>query len=251
MLLAMNKLGFGGRSLYWKTESEFLDSVLPVIRRELVETGPIYISFRPGVFGAMGHGCVIVGYNDRREKLYFHNPWGNTFEKDYEDVAIQGFGIVLITPPLTAPIASPEFVKKIQTAIPAFNGDFIQLASRLAQTTYPHKLVWCSRRDAHGDRHFARDTARDDGRKILELAFERNPAVIIPHSEDGRTEKYYFVTRPPEGGARFLVRAIDATGWQEAELYTLGNLTRNWATEIPVGDNGENIWELPMIELHP
>jgi len=251
MLLAMNKLGFEGRPLYWKTSEEFFTSILPAIRQQLFEAGPIYISFKPGVFGSMGHGCVIVGYDDRKQELLFHNPWGNTFESEYVKVAGQAHGIVLIDPPLAAPIASPELIDTIKKLIPRFEGDFIRLAKRLDQSDQGYKLVWCSRRDARGDRRFAEDTARDDGRKILELAFERNPAVIIPYSPSGTTEKYYFVTRPPEGGARFLVRAIDAQGWQEAELYTLGSLTRNWATEIEVSKTGEKIWELPMIELHP
>jgi len=251
MLLAMNKIGFGGRSVYWRNEDDFFSKILPTIRRELVETGPIYISFGAGVFGSMGHGCVIVGYNHRREELYFHNPWGNWFKKEYEDVASQGRGIVLITPPRSAPIASEAFIETVKKSVPKFEGNFLKLAARLDRSGQSSELIWCSRRDARDDKRFARDTARDDGRKILELAFERNPAVLIPYSKQGETTKYFFVTRPPEGGARFLVRAIDANGWNEPEMYTLGSLTRNWATQFETESKTEKIWELPMIELHP
>lgn len=251
MLLAMQKLGFDGHLLQWESEAAFTQTALPQIRRALFQTGPIYISFRPNVFGSMGHGCVIIGYDDRREKLFFHNPWGNEFEKTYSEVAIEGYGIALIEAPEPAPMATVAFVEKIKGGVPKFDGNFLVLAKRLERADQPHKLVWCSRRDARDDKRFARDTARDDGRMILELAFKRNPAVLIPQSKNGETTHYLFVTRPPEGGARFLVRSIDDRGWNEAELMTLGSLTRNWMTAFEKEGSDEKVWELPMIELHP
>ncbi|WPJ95485.1 papain-like cysteine protease family protein [Coraliomargarita algicola] len=203
MLLAMEKLGFKGHALHWKSEEDFVRTALPQIRQALFETGPIYISFRPNVFGPMGHGCVIVGYNDRKEELLFNNPWGNQFEKSYQEVAREGYGIVFIEAPATAPIATDGFIEKIQSIVPKFHGDFLMLHQRLTQAGQPHDLVWCSRRDARTDSRFARDTARDDGRTILELAFERAPAVFIPLSQDGETQAYLFVTRPPEGAHVF------------------------------------------------
>jgi hypothetical protein len=249
MLLAIQKLGFDGRSMQWRDEAEFELTALPAIRRSLVTNGPAYISFRPGVFGDMGHGCVIIGYNDRKQEMIFHNPWGNVFEKEYIEVAVQGNGIVLVEPPQPAPIASDHFIEMIQQHVAHFNGDMLQLSSQLKHAGQPFELVWCSRRDSRHDKHFAVDTARRDGRKILELAFERNPAVLIPASPNGQTERYLFVTRPPQGGARFMVREISESGWSSPELKTLGSLTREWATELTVAEHSEPLWELPMIEL--
>jgi hypothetical protein len=251
MLLAMQKLGFDGHYLKWNKQSTFEQQTLPAIRQALYEKGPIYISFRPNVFGSMGHGCVMIGYDDRKEELYFYNPWGNEFEKSYEQVASEGYGIAIIEAPKLAPSATEAFITQIQQAVPKFTGNILDLYQRLQQANIPNELVWCSRRDARSDKHFAQDTARDDGRTILELAFERNPAVFIPRSPDGDTDAYLFVTRPPNGGARFLVRCIDSTGWHEAELMTLGRLTRNWTTAFKSKDSDEKMWELPMIELHP
>jgi hypothetical protein len=249
MLLAMGKLGFEGRPLLWKDEDTFYKTALPAIRRTLVETGPIYISFRPGVFGGMGHGCVIIGYDDRQKEMIFHNPWGHVFEKEYEDVAAHGYGVVFIDPPKPAPTASDVFIARIQKRVPRFDGDMLQLGNHLKQAGQPFELVWCSRRDSRDDKRFAIDTARRDGRKILELAFERNPAVLIPASPNGKTESYLFVTRPPEGGAHFLVREITPQGWSPAEPKTLGSLTREWATAFTIPDRAKPVWELPMIEL--
>lgn len=249
MSLAMGKLGFDGRTLRWETEAEFNAQALPTIRRALVETGPIYISFKPGVFGSMGHGCVIIGYNDRRQEMSFHNPWGNQFKKYYIDVAAHGYGVVLFDPPRPTPIASDAFITQIQQQVPRFDGDFLTLANRLTQSNQPFELVWCNRRDTRDDKRFAVDTARRDGRKILELSFRRNPAVLIPASPDGGTIKYYFVTRSPKGGASYMVREITEQGWSPAAVKTLGSLTREWATAFTVPDHPEPVWELPMIEL--
>lgn len=250
MLLAMQKLGFEGRAFYWKTPADFRTKALPEIRKALVEQGPIYISFAPGVFGDSGHGCIIIGYHDRKEELSFHNPWGNVFTKEFEEVATQARGLVFIAAPEPAPIASEAFIGKVQGMIQKFDGTITDLPRVLAGNGLKHKLVWCSRRDARDDKRFAVDTARDDGRKILDLAFHRNPAVLLPaNNRKGETEKYLFVTRPPEG-ARFIVREISADGWSEPELRTLGSITRVWPTRIAAGSDNF-IWELPMIELHP
>jgi len=250
MLLAMKKLGFSGRQVHWQPNN-FMADILPLIRSTLVECGPIYVSFNPGVFGSSGHGCVIIGYDDRRGELILHNPWGRVFKTEYEELAKNAHGIAIIDPPIKAPIASEEFVAQIQSIIPKFEGDFRNLQIRLSQMGQKSTLVWCNRRDERDNRRFARDTARRDGRKILELSFERNPAVFIPRSPDGETGMYLFVTRPPQGGADFLVREITAEGWSEPELQTLGSLTRHWTTSFSNPGTNQKIWELPMIELHP
>jgi len=249
MMRAMGKLGFDGRAMHWTAAEDFHQSALPAIRRALVEWGPVYISFKPGVFGTMGHGCVIVGYDHRREEMYFYNPWGNEFERSYEDVATEGRGVVLVLPPPSAPVATGDFIRQVERALPADPGGIARMKAALRDADLPHELVWCSRADARDDRRFAEDTARREGRKILELAFERNPAVLIPHSPDHAIENWYLVTRPPGGGARFMVRELTADGWGDPELKTLGRLTRHWTTRIEGPGAPETVYELPMFEL--
>ena len=86
---------------------------------------------------------------------------------------------------------------------------------------------------------------------MLKLAFRRNPAVLIPNSPKGITQSFYFVTREPKGGARYLVREINEGGWSEPELKTLGFLTREWPTLIRDQSGRKSLWQLPMIELMP
>ncbi len=249
MLLAMQKLGFTGNTLQWDSESDFLKNTLPKIRQKLLSTGPIYISFKPGVFGTMGHGCVIIGYDDRKEELHFHNPWGNKFKKDYNEIAVEGYGVVVIDPRDTAPIASEVFIEKIQNTIPSFPGPLSTLYNKLSKNNIKAEIIWCSRRDERDNKNFAKSTARRDGRKILDLAFERSPAVFIPHSPKGETNKYLLVTRPKDGGADYPVMELSDTGWSDIEERTLGSLTREWTTYFEAIGEFTQIWELPMIEL--
>lgn len=251
MKLAMEKIGFTGRELQWSEPDTFIQDVLPKIRHSLVNEGPIYISFSPGVFGSSGHGCVIVGYDHRKEKLYFHNPWGNEFEKSYIQVAFQSRGLVFIEPPQGEPVASESYVKNLKEKIPAIEGDLDTVYAALMRNKIEFDLIWCNRYDTLKDKDFADDTARKDGRLMLKLAFRRNPAVLIPNSPKGITQSFYFVTREPKGGARYLVREINEGGWSEPELKTLGFLTREWPTLIRDQSGRKNLWQLPMIELMP
>lgn len=249
MLRAMNKLGFSGEPLHWQDNQTFFDQALPAIRQALVNIGPIYISFKAGAFGTMGHGCVIVGYNDRKEELLFYNPWGSEFERSYIEVARLGNGVVLIHPPGEAPVAGKALLDSIQNALKEPYRDFFQCVSALDQSPIEYELIWCNRHDERDDRKFADKTARRDGRQILELAFERNPAVIIPYSPEGSIDQYFLITRPSGGGARFEVCILSALGWSEPELYTIGSLTREWPTLLKLPQTQQAIWELPLIEL--
>ncbi|MEO0509558.1 MAG: papain-like cysteine protease family protein [Verrucomicrobiota bacterium] len=250
MLFAMKKLGFDGQLIHWKQE-EFNSGPSQAIKRALVEKGPVYISFRPGVFGDSGHGCVIVGYDDGREEFSLHNPWGNKFKKSYLDLSYDGYGIAIIAPQEAGPLASDQFIEEIMSVVPKHEGDFLALYGRIEAAGQKAGWLWCSRADARNDEDFARDTARYEGRKILERSFKRNPAVLIPYSPDGVTGKFLFVTRPAEGGARFMVHEISTNGWNDPSLWTIGSLTRYWTTAFSIEGNEEKIWELPMIELHP
>ena len=89
-----------------------------------------------------------------------------------------------------------------QACLPQLTQNFLQVPRLLEQSHIQHTVLWCNRRDERDDRKFADKTARRDGRTLLELAFERNPAVLMPYSPEGKVAAYFLVTRPPEGGAR-------------------------------------------------
>ena len=249
MKLAMEKIGFTGKEEFWNNSNEFQQDILPQIKNALFREGPIYISFRPGVFGSMGHGCVIVGYDDRKAELHFHNPWGNTFEKTYAAVAVQSAGLVYIQAPKKSPVATDERIIAFQQKMPRTTGNLKDLYNTLKFQSISFDLIWCNRYDTLEDRSFADDTARRDGRLMLKLAFRRNPAVILPNSPKGETKSFYLVSRPPNGGAQYKVQEITPQGWGPAKLMTLGSLTREWPTLIENKSGERVLWQLPLIEL--
>ena len=249
MKLAMEKIGFTGKEEFWNNSNEFQQDILPQIKNALFREGPIYISFRPGVFGSMGHGCVIVGYDDRKAELHFHNPWGNTFEKTYAAVAVQSAGLVYIQAPKKSPVATDEKIIALQQKMPRTTGNLKDLYNTLKFQSISFDLIWCNRYDTLEDRSFADDTARRDGRLMLKLAFRRNPAVILPNSPKGETKSFYLVSRPPNGGAQYKVQEITPQGWGPAKLMTLGSLTREWPTLIENKSGERVLWQLPLIEL--
>ena len=249
MKLAMEKIGFTGKEEFWNNSNEFQQDILPQIKNALFREGPIYISFRPGVFGSMGHGCVIVGYDDRKAELHFHNPWGNTFEKTYAAVAVQSAGLVYIQAPKKSPVATDEKIIALQQKMPRTAGNLRDLYNTLKFQSISFDLIWCNRYDTLEDRSFADDTARRDGRLMLKLAFRRNPAVILPNSPKGETKSFYLVSRPPNGGAQYKVQEITPQGWGPAKLMTLGSLTREWPTLVENKSGERVLWQLPLIEL--
>ncbi|MCH2036512.1 MAG: C39 family peptidase, partial [Puniceicoccaceae bacterium] len=249
MKLAMEKIGFTGKEEFWNNSNEFQQDILPQIKNALFREGPIYISFRPGVFGSMGHGCVIVGYDDRKAELHFHNPWGNTFEKTYAAVAVQSAGLVYIQAPKKSPVATDEKIIALQQKMPRTTGNLRDLYNTLKFQSISFDLIWCNRYDTLEDRSFADDTARRDGRLMLKLAFRRNPAVILPNSPKGETKSFYLVSRPPNGGAQYKVQEITPQGWGPAKLMTLGSLTREWPTLVENKSGERVLWQLPLIEL--
>lgn len=252
MLMALKKIGFTGREVSWKKPTQFHSQILTQIRKALVQKGPIYVSFKPGVFGFSGHGCVIVGYDDRKEELHFHNPWGNTFKKSYARVAYESDGLVIIEPPRIRPVATENAIARFKNKFPTLEKsqlEILELLKQFKENSVKFDILWCNRYDTLDDRKFADETAKKDGRLILKLAFRRNPAVLIPNSPKGLTESYYFVTRPPQGGARYTVREINANGWSEPELKTLGSLTREWPTRLKNDAEKRTLWQLPLFEL--
>lgn len=249
MKLAMEKLGFEGVEIRWDSGDQFSEEILPKIKEELYRERPIYVSFMPGVFGTMGHGCVIVGYNERKEELMFHNPWGEKFEMDYSRFSGVAHGIVTIKPIEAVRPASPQELQAFTGKIPKLAGGFNWLYTQIVRNEIPITIKWCNRYDTLSDRKFADDTAREEGRTMLKLSFRRNPAVLIPNSPKGMTQSWYLVTRPPEGGARYSVQELSADGWSDPELKTLGSLTREWPTLLKSNQSGESYWRLPLVEL--
>lgn len=258
MALAMRKLGFRPMQTVWEygeSDEEFArfqKETLPLIVESLYVDGPVYVSFKAGVFGPTGHGCVIIGYNNRRERFELHNPWGNAFSLDYEDFAVQTQGMVRVKPPVVLPPASDDFRERVEAALPVLPDGLEEAFHALAESGIRTEIALCSRRDERDDRRFAEQTARREGRQILDLAFNRVSAVLLPKAgRKGELEGFYYITQPPEGGARYLAALLDDGGWGEPELLNIGDFARDWALllQAETAFTAEH-WDLPLIELH-
>ena len=79
----------------------------------------------------MGHGYVIIGYDDRKEEINFYNPRGNKFEKTYEQVAIEASGLVLIETPKTEYAVNEAFTTIIGSRIPKCGINFLNLSGSI------------------------------------------------------------------------------------------------------------------------
>lgn len=251
MVHAMEKLGFTGQMRRWKSRGEnvvekFIKTHLPFIKEGLFYDGPMYVSFNPGVFGDMGHGCVIIGYDDRKQKLVFHNPWGNEFEKDYDEFAVQAGGVARFTAPKPAERATEEYTAKVLSIIQEMPSSIDQLRQLLQRSGVTASISYNSRKDERGNQKFAEDTAKREGRKIMDLAMDRYNATIMPINEGEETVAYYYVRKPERGGARFEVRKFADGTWERMEEITLGRLVKKWPTLL---SHNPTHWDLPMIEL--
>jgi len=256
MAIALEKLGFRAKMYdfhYINTDEDyerFLTETLPIIRRALVEQGPVYVSFKSGVFGSMGHGCVIIGYDDGREELEFHNPWGNEFERDYREFYVQARGIVNVFAPEPLPRPDEAFTKRVQAALPTLPKYFItEVSEAMKDAGIAAKISQANRIDEGENRRFAEETARKDGRVILDLAFNRASAVLMPKTDDdGDFVGLYYVVEPEEG-ARYETWLLDADGWHDMELLNLGDFTRTWVFRTVYPNERTIGWSLPLYEL--
>jgi hypothetical protein len=129
MMIAMRKLGFVSRALNWDNPENFYGEILPKTRHTIVHEGPIYVSFKAGVFGSMGHGCVIVGYDDRKEKLQMHN------------MANQSSGLVFTKPPKIKEIADEAQIVRFQSKVPSLSNGLQELYTKLSTLKIPFKLI--------------------------------------------------------------------------------------------------------------
>lgn len=254
MALAMEKLGFQTQTENWhlqKGEKEaFERDILPIIREGIATQGPVYVSYRAGVFGDGGHGCVIIGYDDGKKQFDLHNPWGRKFRENYDDFLWKARGIVRVEPLKNLPAASAEFIDSVQGKITGLPASMEHLWVWLQASGLTTRFTYCSRKDERESRRFAEQTARREGRLILDLAFVRSSAVVLPQSDAQGALVGLFIVTEPDSGARFTCRYFDGKDWHPPQLLNLGDLNKAWATQIlPSNNNGAPAWDLPMIEL--
>lgn len=227
---------------------DFIKKTLPQFKKALVHEGPMYISIRE-IFGG-NHGCVVIGYSDKMEKMYFYNPWGDEFNLSYKEVAKYSYGAIAFTPPKLLGDETVDYTSLIETlkkALPNNAPTFRELGGHLKDAGVSFEFVECNRADAMNDADLTERLARREGQKLLDLALERMPAILIPQTDKEGVTDYLFIRKSQESEGKLLVQRIDSHGWETPELSESRLLIRYWTT--PVDAKGVKLWQLPLIEF--
>ena len=230
---------------------DFVAKTLPLLKEALVREGPMYISFMPGIFGSSGHGCVVIGYSDTRNEMYFYNPWGTEYSAPYREVEKYTRTVIAFTPPKALGDASVDctaLIKGLKQALPNHKTDVVKLQVALSITGVSFKYIECNRRDLMDDAKKTERLARRESQKFIDLAIERAPAILIPQTDDKGVTDYLFIRKSPESKKKLLVQRIDAKGWGEPELTDSKGLVRYWTTPVAVKP-GQTQWMLPLFEF--
>ncbi|MBN2163614.1 MAG: C39 family peptidase [Pontiellaceae bacterium] len=254
MARAMENFGFQFRPIINQHTAGdvegFTEKTLPLFKDALVHDGPMYISFKPGIFGANGHGCVVIGYSDTRKEMYFYNPWGQEFSEPYREVEKYTRTAIAFTPPKHLGDENVDctlLIKSLHQAIPNSSQNFMTLQVALQIVGISFKYVECNRSDLMDDAKKTERLALRESQKFIDLAMERVPAILIPQTDDESTTSYVLIRKSPESKGKLLIQRIDACGWGDEELSSSKQLIRNWTT--PITTNGKKLWMLPMFEF--
>ena len=251
MARALENFGFRFHWIDYKHESgnvdDFMDKTLPQFKEALVHGGPMYISIRE-IFGG-SHGCVVIGYNDTRKKMYFYNPWGEEFPMSYKEVEQYTSRAIAFIPPklLGDEIADcTSLIETLKQILPNNAQHVRELSSNLEASGISFQFVECNRSDAVNDADLTERLATREGQKFIDLALERVPAILIPQTDDGVTD-YMFIRKSPASKDKLLVQRVGSRGWGTPELIKPRKLMRYWTTAADV--NGKKQWLLPLLEF--
>ena len=244
---AMKNLGFQCQYYYLGkiTKETFQKIIFPEIRNFLFRKGPIYVGFKEGVFGNSGHACVLIGYDQRREKMFFHNPWGNKFEKTYQEIIEEIDALIFAFPRSKSEIDIALVETTLREALPRLPISFDSVIPDLSARSFSVELLLGNRRDAKSDNRHAQITARDEGRKFIEQGMRGASSLLIPQSTEGEMRSLLWIF---EMKTRSCYRGYSITplGWEkEPREYTLTQITRQWVTKMNNGD-----FDFPIILIH-
>ncbi len=248
MAQAMRNFGMEPQSVSWSGPEDFQSRALDPLRRLLVDYGPVYVSFKPGVFGPDGHGCVLLGFDHPRERLRFYNPWGQRFDLSYEDFANQARGAVGFRPSGRDGLRDADLATQVRELFDKAPADLRELLTTLDRNGFKTDLRFGLRRDAEGDRRLAERTGRDEGREFIYYAFNRVPVIFITRQESSSQPMEFVLVELSENNRNlYRWQVLNADGWSDPETSAATRLTRHWASEINFP--GVRGWNLPLIDV--
>ncbi len=250
---AMGALGFHSETRLWhdtgaKTDyARFTREILPFIRQSLLKDGPLYVSFKAGVYGSGGHGCVIVGYNDAGDgTLEIHNPWGTRERYRYRDFSLKAHEAVRfhLPPPVKGDSAALE--AKALAALRRSPVDVTDAMRLLKNAGLRPVLRFHARNDRRDDRNEVLRWSLAQGPRIIAATLDRHQGCLIPIARENGIVGWHFLRLDP-GNPAPLVRSRSAQGWTEASRPPLDTLLNSWS--VPLNVLGAFAWDMPLIEL--
>lgn len=253
MANAMEMLGFLSETRLWadldtdKDFARFERDVLPFIRASLQQDGPLYVSFKPGVYGTSGHGCVIVGYNDRgKGELSIHNPWGKRETYDYRDFSRKAQEVVRFRWQSPAAGDSAALEKSVMDALHRMPVDLTDAMNLLRAAGLKPALRLHGRRDRRDDRFEIERWSLAQGFRVIKSTLAHHPLCLIPVGRDDRIIGWYLLRNDADNPAP-LVRPRGVKGWSEAARLPADTVFKTWSTSVNIP--GELNWDMPLIEL--
>jgi hypothetical protein len=248
MANAMQTLGFAHQMVQWSPTMAFPAferEVLAFVRWNLAQNGPMYASFRPGVFGDEGHGCVLVGYDERR--LYFHNPWGSRFNLTFREFFEQASNAVAFhRPPSVGIGAGAQAVSRALAALPIVSVDLSAVVQRLEAAGLSAELQTIAPREDRSSRAAANRYAHAQGIRYLRHALDANHLVILPVNEGETRSGYVCIWQDESKRPQLAARYLGPNGWGPEIAVNFNDLLPRWPTLLSSGD-----WELPAVLVNP
>lgn len=253
MANAMEALGFFSQTRVWadldtdKDFKRFEDEMLPFIRASLLQNGPLYVSFKPGVYGSMSHGCVIVGYNDHgKGEIYVHNPAGGRETYRFRDFSRSAYEVVRFYWPPAASGDAAALEKSVVEAFHRMPVDLTDAMNLLRTAGLKPALRLHGRRDRRDDRFEIERWALAQGFRVVQATLAHHSLCLIPATREDRIVGWYLLRREGED-PKLLVRPRGPQGWRDASRPPLQSFFKTWATQVNVP--GQLAWDMPVIEL--
>ncbi len=254
MARAMEALGFYSETRLWadldtkEDFARFQREILPFIRHALLRDGPLYVSFKPGVYGpGGGHGCVIVGYNDGNNGSFeIHNPWGRREKHSYRDFSRGACEVVRFHLPPPVSGDSAPLAAKVVAAFPRAPVDLTDAQQFLRAAGLRSFLRFHARHDRREDSHEVERWALAQGPRILRATLARHSACLLPAVREGRIVGWHLLRLEGED-PNPIVRSCGPQGWTAPSRIPLDSLLKTWST--PVNIPGESAWDMPVFEI--
>ena len=254
MANAMESLGFMAETKRWappetkEDYTRFEDEVMTFVRAALNENGPLYVSFKPGVFGDSGHGCVIVEYTDASQgTIGLNNPWGRRDRMSYRDFSQNAREVIRFHKLAPATSDGKALETSVVAALHRMPADLTDAMNLLRSAGLKPVLRLHGRHDRRDDAFEMQRWALAQGQRIVSSSLVHHAVLLVPRCHEDRIVGWFLLRREGDN-PNPMVRLRNVQAWQEATRAPLSAIYKSWAS--PVNTLYQSAWDIPLIELN-